>query len=197
MKFLRWAGASFLLLLTVISAIGVSQIVRRTRPDSTPMEAAMLTAFGLAAGAGAWLLVRPLLAGRTWRGMLSDPQLRTNPLAQAVVAYACAALIMIAAPKYSLLPAFLAVCAFSVAAAVAGLYRRHWFAHAGLSLLVWVLLLGALDGTAEALSPRSIGEGGMVFLLPMIGFPVLLVAVGLVRWYRRAAPRPESPPSPP
>ena len=42
----------------------------------------------------------------------------------------------------------------------------------------------ALAGTAEAIRPRGFGEGGMIFLLPMEGFPLLLVASGIVRLIR-------------
>jgi hypothetical protein len=186
MKFFRWAIALFLLLIGLLLCAGAYQIAAHLRPG-TALESAFDAAIALALGAGAWLLVRKDLSGRTLRGFLSDPRIRVNPAAHAVVAYVCAALVMLAAPKYSLAPAFVAICAYSVSAAIACALRRRWFLHAVIAIVAWVILLGALDMTAEALSPKSIGEGGMVFLLPMMGFPVLLAVSGIVRWQRREA----------
>jgi hypothetical protein len=44
----------------------------------------------------------------------------------------------------------------------------------------------ALAGTGEALASRGFGEAGMLFLLPMEGFPILLIVSGLVRLVRGA-----------
>jgi hypothetical protein len=109
----------------------------------------------------------------------------THPIGQAAILYVAAAAVMAAAPKLSLLPGFLAQCAFSVLSALSAARARRWWLAAGLAVLCWVILLGALAGTAEALTPRGFGEAGMIFLLPMEGFPILLAISGIVRWVRR------------
>jgi hypothetical protein len=93
---------------------------------------------------------------------------------------------MAAAPKASLLPGFVAQCAFSVLAAWSAVTARRLWLHALLAVLVFVLLMGALAGTAEAVTPRGFGEGGMIFLLPMEGFPILLALSGIVRLMRKS-----------
>jgi hypothetical protein len=65
------------------------------------------------------------------------------------------------------------------------------------ALLGFVLLMVALAATAEALTPRGFGEGGMLFLLPMYVFPILLAVTGVVRLVRgRRAPGPGSAAAP-
>jgi hypothetical protein len=59
-----------------------------------------------------------------------------------------------------------------------------------------VLLLVALAGTAEALTPRGFGEAGMVFLLPMYAFCILLPVSGLLRLARRPGTKSEAPANP-
>jgi hypothetical protein len=56
--------------------------------------------------------------------------------------------------------------------------------HAVLAVLGFCLLGLGLAATSEAIRLRGFGEAGMVFLLPMEGFPVLLVVSGIVRWVR-------------
>jgi hypothetical protein len=53
-------------------------------------------------------------------------------------------------------------------------------------LLGFCLLFLALVGTSEAIKPRGFGEGAMIFLLPLQGFPILLLVSGFVRWVRGA-----------
>ena len=62
--------------------------------------------------------------------------------------------------------------------------QRHWWSYAGLALLGFCLLLFLLAGTAEALAPRGFGEVGMLFVLPLEGFPILLIISGIVRIVR-------------
>jgi hypothetical protein len=73
---------------------------------------------------------------------------------------------------------------------------RRWFSHALLAVLVFILLMVALAGTAEALTRGGFGEGGMIFLLPMEGFPILLAVSAMVRWSRRPKPPSQAPHAP-
>ena len=119
---------------------------------------------------------------------LSFAQLRdwvyANAIGQAAVLYVIAAILMLAAPAYQLAPAFLAVCVFAVSAPWAAARQRRWWVHAVLAVLGFCLLGLGLAATSEAIAPRGFGEAGMLFLLPMEGFPVLLVVSGIVRWVR-------------
>ncbi|HEY6928588.1 MAG TPA: hypothetical protein VJA66_02835 [Thermoanaerobaculia bacterium] len=187
MKWLRRIAAAPLVLFAWICAIGMIRIFSKNLPDSSFGEGVFAAFFASASAAVAYFLLRPDLQNLR---SLSASQIRgwafTNPIGQAVLLYLAAAAIMLAAPKISLLPGFVAQCAFSVLAVWSAFRARRWWATAALAALSWILLFGALAGTAEALTPRGFGEAGMIFLLPMEGFPILLALSGIVRWIRRS-----------
>ena len=193
MKWLRRIAAAPLLLLCLICVIGSVRIFRNDLPDSS-VGSALTTAFVAAAfGIGAFFLIRPdLLALRGLTFARVRDWVFVNPLGQAALLFAAAVILMLASPKSALVFALVAVCVFSVWSAWTTAFQRRWWAYALLSVLGWILLFVGLNATAEALSRRGFGEGAMVFLLPMQGFPVLLAASGLVRWTRK--PRPSGPP---
>jgi phage shock protein PspC (stress-responsive transcriptional regulator) len=167
--------------------VGAVRIFTGELPDQSTGSGIFTAIFGVAAGVGAFFLLRPdLLRLRE----VSVTQLREwvlrNPIGQALALYLIAAIFMIAAPEYELVPALLAICIYSVAAPWHVARQRRWWAHAGLAVLGFCLMFFALAGTGEALAPRGFGEAGMLFLLPMEGFPVLLVVSGIVRLVRGA-----------
>ena len=143
-------------------------------------------ALAAASAVGAFFLLRPDLRELTFVEVRD--WLCLNPLGQAALFYVATAIVMLAIPEYQFAPAFLAVCAYSVITPWRAATQRRWWVHAALAFLGWCLLLFALAGTAEAIAPRGFGEAGMLFLLPMQGFPILLVVSGIVRWIRGARP---------
>ena len=186
MIWLRRISAAPLVLLAWICTIGMIRIFSKNLPDSSYGEGIFVAFFAAASAAGAYFLLRPDLQNLR---SLSASQIRgwafTNPIGQAVLLYLAAAPIMVAAPKVSLLPGFVAQCAYSVLSSWSAARAKRWWPTAGLAALFWLLLFGALAGTAEAVTPRGFGQGGMIFLLPMEGFPILLVISGIVRWMRK------------
>jgi len=189
MKWLRRISAAPLLLICLICVIGSVRMFRNELPDSSFGSALFAAFVAAASGIGAFLLIRPdLLALRG----LSFARLRdwafVNPLGQAGLLFAAAAILMLASPKSALVFALAAVCVFSVWSAWTAAFQRRWWAYAALSVLGWILLFGGLNAVAEALTRRGFGEGAMIFLLPMEGFPVLLAVSGLVRWMRKPKP---------
>lgn len=86
-----------------------------------------------------------------------------------------------AARESSIFVAFLALCGFSVADPLLILRGRSWWAGAGLSLAAWILFFVALIAAGDTIHP--FGEGGMIFLLPMMGYPVMLAVSGVVRLF--------------
>jgi hypothetical protein len=196
MQWLRRIAAAPLLLLTLICAIGTIRIFTHDLPDESVGTGVFTALLAAATAAGAFLLLRPdLLLLR----QVSFAQFRdwvyVNPLGQAAALYVIAAILMVAVPEYELAPAFLAVCALTVAAPWTAALQQRWWAYAGLAVLGWCLLFLALAGTAEVIRPRGFGEGGMVFLLPMEGFPMLLAASGIVRLIRRGRSKTSGPPT--
>jgi hypothetical protein len=187
MAWLRRILSAPLILLAFVCAVGAVRIFTGNLPASSVGEGVMAAIFAAAAGAGAYFLLRPEI--RRLREM-SIAQMRAwifaNPLGQAALLWLAAAPIMAAAPKAALLPGFVAQCVYTVLSTrAAGIARRFW-PTAILALLGFILLMGALAGMAEAITPRGFGEGGMVFLLPMYGFLILLPAFGIVRWLRKS-----------
>ena len=196
MKWLRRIAAAPLLLLTLICVIGAVRIFAHDLPDETVGGGVSAAVIAAAAAIGAFFLLRPdlrelsLARVREWAYV--------NPLGQAASLYVIAAILMLASPEYQLAPALLAMCVFSVASAWSAALQRRWWLHAALALLGWCVLFFALAVTSEALTPRGFGEGAMLFLLPLEGFPILLIASGIVRLVRgdraeeiRAGPAPD------
>lgn len=185
MKWLRRIAAAPLLLVALICTIGAVRIFTHDLPDETGASGIFAAILAVALAVGAFFLLRPDLV---LLRQLSFAQIRDwayfNPLGQVTALYVVAAILMRAVPEYQLAPAFLAVCIFSVVSPWRAALQQRWWVHAGAALLCWCLLLLALAGTAEAIRPGGFGEGGMVFLLPMEGFPLLLVASGIVRLVR-------------
>ena len=186
MKWLRRIAAAPLLLLALICTIGAVRIFTHDLDESfgSGVAAAVVAA---AAAVGAFFLLRPDLV---LLRQLTFAQVRDwaywNPLGQAVLLYVIAAIVMLAIPEYQLAPAFLAVCAFSVVAPWTAALQPRWWVNAGLAVLGFCLLFLALAATSEAIAPRGFGEGAMVFLLPLEGFPLLLVVSGVARLIRGA-----------
>ena len=187
MKWLRRIAAAPLLLLALICVIGAARIFAHDLPDQSVGSGIFAALLAAALVVGAFFLLRPDLV---LLRQLSLAQVRDwvylNPLGQAVALYVIAAILMLAAPEYQLAPGFLAVCIFSVVSPWQAALQQRWWVHAGLVLLCWCVLLLALAATSEAIRPRGFGEAGMLFLLPMEGFPILLVASGIVRLIRGA-----------
>jgi len=184
---LRRIAAAPLLLLALICVIGAVRIFAHDLPDQTFGSGIFAAVLGVGLGVGAYFLLRSdLLVLR----VLTFAQLRdwayANPLGQAAALYGVAAIIMVASPEYQLAPAFLAMCVFSLVSCWTAASKQRWWQHAALAVLGFCVLLLGLAGTSEALTPRGFGEGAMVFLLPMEGFPILLVVSGIVRLVRGA-----------
>jgi hypothetical protein len=189
MMWLRRIAALPLALVALVCAVGAWKSFAGLLPDSGVGSGVFLALFAGAVTVGAYFLLRPdvrRLRDTPWgrvRGWLF-----TNPLGQAALLYAAAAILMLATRKLPFFAGFLAQCAFSVWAPATSLKAARWWPHAGLAVLGFVLLMLALAGTAESLTKGGFGEAGMLFLLPMYVFPILLALCGIVRWMRRPNP---------
>ena len=186
MIWFRRVAAAPLLLLAFIGVVGLIKSVSHRIDD--PIENAIFCAIlVLLTVGGAFFLLRPDIDHLR---VLSFSQVRhwtyTNPLGQAMALYVVAAVLMAAYPAGQILPGVIAACVYSVAAPWSAALRRRWWAYVGLALLGFCLLFFLLAGTAEALAPRGFGEVGMLFILPLEGFPLLLIVSGIVRIIRGA-----------
>jgi hypothetical protein len=190
MKWLRRIAAAPLLLLALICAIGAVRIFTHDLPDETIGTGIFTAVLAALSIAGAFFLLRPdlLLLRELTFAQIRD-WLYTNPLGQAALLYVIAAIIMATGPEYQIVPGLLAICIFSVWSTWTTALQRRWWAYAGLALLGFCLLFFGLAGTSEALAPRGFGEAGMLFLLPLEGFPILLIVSGIVRLVRGVRPQ--------
>ena len=159
MIWLRRVAAAPLVLLAWICTIGMIRIFSKNLPNSSYGEGVFVAFLAAASAVGAYFLLRPDLSNLR---SLSAAQIRgwvfTHPIGQAVLLYLAAATIMVAAPKVSLLPGFVAQCAYSVMSAWSAGRAKRWWPSAALAVLVWLLLFVALAGTAEAVTSRGFGE---------------------------------------
>ena len=184
MMWIRRIAAVPLLLVAFIGGVGLMKSIshRIEDPVGNGIFSAILMLVTLC---GAFLLLRPDV--ERLRG-LSLLQVRhwfyTNPLGQAIALYILAAVLMAAYPDGQIIPGVIAACVYSLAAPWTAARQRHWWSYAGLALLGFCLLLFLLAGTADALAPRGFGEVGMLFVLPLEGFPILLIISGIVRIVR-------------
>ena len=182
LKWVRWIAAAALALLAFVCLVGAVRAFAHTLPDATPGTGIFAAFVAAVSAAGVYFLVRPELRG--WTPARFREWVQWNPLGQALALYLAAAVVILAAPAYGLLPAFIAQCVYSATSAWTIATRPRWWANAVLALFVWILLFEALTGTAEGLRSKSIGEGAMIFMLPMMAFPVFLLISGVVHWTR-------------
>src|SRR5262245_47499924 len=112
MRLLRRILALPILLLALIFSIGAFRMFTGDLPDSSAGEGVFVAALAAVSIAAAFSLLRLDLRG------LSTASVRqwivSNPLGQATLLYAAAAVVMVAAPSYSLAPGFLAQGVFSL-----------------------------------------------------------------------------------
>ncbi len=174
------ACAATLLLFAFIFVAGTIKLFRHPEPGGSAADWIIpgLLAIPCAAGGGA-------LAWRVRPPLTTD--LFLWPSVQALVLYAGAFPLMGLVLSFAQVVAFGAFCVFCVSAPVSALLRPRWTTTAISALVSGLLLFGALTQTAENLFGERLGEGGMVYLLPMSALPVLLLAVGVVRIARRSA----------
>lgn len=182
-SWLRRLAAIPVALVAFICAVGAVKSLTGKLPDSGVGSGIFFAVVAAGLVAGAFFLIRPDVRALTAAEVRQ--WLLTKPLGQAVLLYVAAVVLMIPFPKLAILPGFAAQCAYAVLAPLGSRRARSWWAHAALAVVGFVLLMGALAGTAESLTPRGFGEGGMIFLLPMYVFPILLAVTGVVRLVRR------------
>jgi hypothetical protein len=108
---------------------------------------------------------------------LLDPALLYNPLVHGCLIYLGSAVLFRVVPgPAAILVALAGTTLYAVGSPVVIALRPRWWLNAALSILAFVVLIGALPATAEAVTHRRIGEDAMALLFPFMLFPVMLVA---------------------
>ena len=184
MAWLRRIAAVPLLLFAFVCAVGAARAFSKHLPNAGAGTGAFYSVLVAALLIAVYFLIRPDLRGRSKADIRR--WILSNPLGQAAALYVAATILMLPVPQFAVLPGLLAQCAYSVIAPVTARRARSWWAHAGLSVLGFALLMFALAGTSEAITPRGFGEAGMLMLLPMYGFPILLAVSGIARMVRNS-----------
>ena len=98
-------------------------------------------------------------------------------------------LILVVPRPVAWVVAFIALCIYPILDAPRNAARWSWFLGAIGSTVVWLVVMGVLVGTAD--SRERMREGAMVFMLPAMIFPLVLLLSGVVRLERhfRGKPR--------
>lgn len=114
-----------------------------------------------------------------------------SPLAWIAIG-AIATILPMAVAGESAWPVSLAgLCLFSVASPLAGGLGHQWWRDTVVSLVAWVVIF-VIAGQLPAMN--ALREGAMVFMLPMLIYPVALLVSGVIRLVRwRRASRVGSP----
>jgi hypothetical protein len=187
-RWLRWAAAAALLLIALICAVGAIRAFTHDLPDSTVGTGVFAAVIALGFGTATFFLVRPELS--TWTRERAWEWFGLHPLGQALAFCVAAGVGILAAPSLAILFVFAAVCGYSVIAPATAAFRPRWWPNAIFSVIGWLVVFGATVTFAETLRKRTLGEDGMILLLPMTGFPILLALSGIVHWTRRRHPKP-------
>jgi len=105
----------------------------------------------------------------------------TRTLKQIVAAYAVFLPLGFLARDAPELFAMLVLAAFSVIAPLTAVRQPFFWRTLGAIVLGWFALFLILPATCEALLGHELGEDAMVFLFPMMLFPIALLAAPLLR----------------
>jgi hypothetical protein len=107
-------------------------------------------------------------------------KLSASPLRRAALALSIAILGYYLAPRGARsVGVFAAITAYSIADPVINTLRSHWWVNAIKSLAGFIVLFIASGLIADA---DRIGEAGMIFMLPLMIYPVALGLSGLIRF---------------
>src|SRR5262249_22985261 len=109
----------------------------------------------------------------------------SSPLLQAIGVYLLVVLLGLVSGEYSLLWAFLCLTGYSVVAPLLAVKSVHFWRKLAVVFLSWAGLFLSLPPTCATLLGHRIGEDAMVFLFPMMLFPVALLGAVIARLVSR------------
>ena len=146
----------------------------------------------LASTAAGLLLIRVAWPGALARvsgqvvAAVFEGSLLYNPLLHGFLIYVVAALLFAVTGRSAILVALAAGCVYAVGSPAVITLRPHWKVNAALAIFTWIILLGALPSTVEAVTHRRVGEDALVMLWPFMLFPLALLASLVFRlaWMR-------------
>jgi hypothetical protein len=104
---------------------------------------------------------------------------------RAAVVIAVTLALMLLGPGVAAWGGFAAVMIFSITDPFLVLRSRSWWAGALVSVPCWIAVFVILGGAATQVG--HLREGAMIFLLPMMIYPIALTVSGVVRLMVRAA----------
>lgn len=115
---------------------------------------------------------------------MSLPDLLRRPgAAGVVIALVCVPLILVLRDGTAVFVAFAGLCLYPLLDAPRLLLRPSWWLAALISVVVWFVVFVLLMATVDKVEPLR--EGAMIFMLPMVTYPLGLLISGLVRLERR------------
>jgi hypothetical protein len=191
-----------LILLLALAALTTGAIPNASTDWATTVLLLLISAIPVAVGLRIAHAGDPELGPRFVKDLrsvvvaLRDPVSRKRILRTSVGHATAVALVavplMLTVRVVSPLTAFVATMEFSLVDPVLNVWRRSWWLGAFISTATWVVLFFAIANLAEKLAPMR--EAGMVFILPMMAFPVVLGLSGVARLWMWAARRSDTQP---
>ena len=103
---------------------------------------------------------------------------------QAIAVYAIFLPVALFVPAVSWLWGLIALTCFTVFAPIKAALRAKFWAALGEVVLYWIVLFAFIVQTIEA--RQKLGEGAMVFLLPIMLFPATLLLALIIHLVRRS-----------
>lgn len=100
-----------------------------------------------------------------------------------VIAAVCVPLVLALRDGTGVFVAFTGLCLYPMLDAPRLLLRPSWWLGAVVSVVVWIIVFVLLLATVDHVEPLR--EGAMIFMVPMMTYPVGLLISGLVRAERR------------
>lgn len=97
----------------------------------------------------------------------------------AAIAVVCVPLILLLGDGAGVVIAFAGLCLYPILDVPRLLLARSWWLGALISVVVWIVVFVLLIATVDKVEPLH--EGAMIFMVPMMTYPIGLVISGLVR----------------
>ena len=113
-------------------------------------------------------------------------RIASNTFVQAVGVYAAVIVVGLFFREGCEMVYAVGLTAFTICAPLMITAKPHFWRNLGIFVLCWFALMLLMEPTCEALLGHTVGEEAMIFLVPFMLFPVLLLAAVPVHFFRRS-----------
>lgn len=133
-------------------------------------------------------------AGRGLLGVLVRPRAFLNPIALSIWILVGIAAASVVRPTEAWLAGLIGFAIFTLVAPLAIAWQEHWWGRMLLTVWLGLVMFVASGALPQAITGREPGEGAMLYLAPLMWFPVALILSGVIRLMRLRQARRRSAP---